>query len=248
MTRLTPHLVRITLTGDELDGFATDGPASHVKLVFPAPGQERVALPVAGPDGLVWPPGQPRPLLRTYTPRRFDPVRGELDIDFVLHDRGGPASAWAARARPGDTVVVAGPRGRYQPDPAADWHLIAGDETALPAIATVLEALPAGVPAVVLLEVVNAEEQLPLESKADLRTTWLYRGDARAGSALELAVQAAELPPGEGRVFLAAEANAIRRIRRHLIGERGIDKECLYTRGYWMYGEADHPDHDTGED
>jgi NADPH-dependent ferric siderophore reductase len=246
--RLTPTLVRITLTGDELAGFAVDGPASHVKLVFPAPGQERPALPVAGPDGLVWPADQARPLLRTYTPRRFDPARGELDIDFVLHNHAGPASAWAARARPGDTVVVAGPGGRYLPDPAADWHLLAGDETALPAIATVLEALPDGVPTLVLLEVADAEEQLPLESEADLRVTWLYRGDATAGSALELAVRAAELPPGDGRVFVAAEAAAMRRIRRHLINERGIGADRLYTRGYWMYGEANHPDHDTGEE
>jgi NADPH-dependent ferric siderophore reductase len=240
--------VRITLTGADLEGFATDGPASHVKLVFPAPGQERPALPVAGPDGLVWPAGQPRPLMRTYTPRRHDPIRGELDIDFVLHDNAGPASAWAARARAGDTVVVVGPRGRYLPDPATAWHLIVGDETALPAIATVLEVLPASVPALVVVEVADAEEQLPLDSKADLRVTWLYRGDALAGSALELAVSATELPAGDGQVFVATEAGAMRRIRRHLITDRAIDRERLYTRGYWMYGEADHPDHDTGED
>jgi NADPH-dependent ferric siderophore reductase len=240
--------VRITLSGDDLDGFATDGPASHVKLVFPASGQQRPALPVVGPDGLAWPSGQARPLMRTYTPRRFDPARGELDIDFVLHDRPGPASAWAARARAGDSVVVAGPRGRYLADPASAWHLIVGDETALPAIATILETLPVDVPALVVVEVVDVEEQLPLDSKADLRITWLYRGDAVAGSALELAVSATELPPGDGQVFVAAEAGAMRRIRRHLIADRGIDKERLYTRGYWMYGEADHPDHDTGED
>jgi NADPH-dependent ferric siderophore reductase len=248
VTRLTPRSVRITLTGDDLAGFATDGPASHLKLVFPAPGQERPALPTVGPDGLVWPAGQPRPLMRTYTPRRFDPVRGELDIDFVLHNHAGPASAWAYRARPGDTVVVVGPRGRYLPDPASGWHFIAGDETALPAIATILEVLPPGVPAVVIVEVADAEEQLPLDSKADLRVTWLYRGEATAGSALELAVAAAELPSGDGQVFVAAEARAMRRIRRHLLNDRGIDSDRLYTRGYWMYGEADHPDHDTGED
>jgi NADPH-dependent ferric siderophore reductase len=240
--------VRITLSGDDLEGFATDGPASHVKLVFPAPGQERPALPVAGPDGLAWPPGAPRPLMRTYTPRRFDSARRELDIDFVLHDQPGPASAWAARARPGDTVVVVGPRGRYLAEPASAWHLIVGDETALPAIATILEELPADVPALVVVEVVDAEEQLPLESKADLRVTWLYRGDAVAGSALELAVRATELPPGDGQVFVATEAGSMRRIRRHLIADRAIDKDRLYTRGYWMYGQADHPDHDTGED
>ncbi|GAA5188595.1 siderophore-interacting protein [Rugosimonospora acidiphila] len=240
--------MRITLTGEDLAGFATEGPASHLKLVFPAPGQDYPTLPTVGPDGLVWPDGQPRPLMRTYTPRRFDPARKELDIDFVLHDHAGPASAWAYRARPGDTVVMVGPRGRYLPDPAVDWQLIAGDETALPAIATILESLAPGVPALVLVEVADAEEQLPLDSKADLRITWVYRGDAVAGSSLELAVSAAELPDGQGQVFVAAEALAMRRIRRHLVNDRGIAPERLYTRGYWKYGEADHPDHDTGED
>ncbi|GIH16526.1 siderophore-interacting protein [Rugosimonospora africana] len=247
MTRLTPRSVRITLTGDDLAGFAADGPASHLKLVLPVPGQDRPTLPTVGPEGLVWPAGQ-RPLMRTYTPRRFDPVRGELDIDFVLHDNAGPASAWATRARPGDNAVVVGPRGRYLPDPAANWQLIAGDETALPAIATILEVLQPGVPTVVIVEVADAEEQLHLDSKADLRVTWVYRGDAIAGSALELAVAAAELPAGDGQAFVAAEAGAMRRIRRHLLTERGIDADRLYTRGYWKYGEVDHPDHDTGED
>ncbi len=247
MIRLTPRSVRITLTGDDLAGFAVDGPASHLKLVLPAPGQDRPTLPTVGPEGLVWPAGQ-RPLLRTYTPRRFDPVAGELDIDFILHDNAGPASAWASRARPGDTAVVVGPRGRYPADPAASWQLIAGDETALPAIATILEDLRPGVPAIVLVEVADAEEQLHLYTKADLRITWVYRGDAAAGTALELAVAAAELPTGEGQAFIAAEASAMRRIRRHLAGERGIPVDRLYTRGYWKYGEADHPDHDTGDD
>ena len=171
--------------------------------------------------GRRWPLGQPLPVLRTYTPRRFDPAGRELDIDFVLHDRGGTASTWARRARPGDRIVVAAGRGRYLPDPTADWHLVAGDETALPAIATIVAALPAGTRGMVFVEVAGPDERLPLDSPADLHTTWLYRDGAAPGEALERALRRADLPAGDGRVFVAAEAAAVRRIRRHLLGRPG---------------------------
>lgn len=238
MTALTPHLVRITLIGEELALLTVDGPAAQVKLVFPAPGQERPALPVMGETGLVWPPDEPPPVMRTYTPRRFDAAGRELDIDFVLHDRGGTASTWARRARPGDRMVVAAGRGRYEPDPAADWHLVAGDETALPAIATIVAALPAGTPGMVFVEVPGAEERVPLDSDARLRTVWLDRDGAAPGEVLERALRAASLPAGDGRVFVAAEAGAVRRIRRYLLTERGFEKEQLYTRGYWTAGDG----------
>jgi NADPH-dependent ferric siderophore reductase len=229
---LTPHLVRITLAGDDLAQLPADGPAAQVKLLFPASGQDWPTLPEAGPDGLAWPAGQPLPVVRTYTPRRFDPAGRELDIDFVLHDRGGTASTWARRARPGDRMVLAAGRGRYLPDPAADWHLVAGDETALPAIATIVAALPAGTPAMVLVEVPGPDDRLPLDGAADPDIIWLYR-DGAPGEALERALRAADLPPGAGRVFRPAAPAAVRRIRRHLLTERALAKEQLYTRGYW---------------
>jgi NADPH-dependent ferric siderophore reductase len=234
---LTPHLVRITLIGEDLSRLAVGGPAAQVKLVFPAPGQERPTVPVAGPAGLVWPSGQPPPVLRTYTPRRFDRAGRELDIDFVLHDRGGTASTWARHARPGDRIVVAAGPGRYDPDPAADWHLVAGDESALPAIATIAAALPAGTPAWIFVEVAGADERVPLDSPAAPRTVWLDRDGATPGEVLERALRAAPLPPGDGRVFVAAEAGTVRRIRRYLLTERGFAKEQLYTRGYWTAGD-----------
>jgi NADPH-dependent ferric siderophore reductase len=140
---VTPRMTRVTLGGDELAGFPGDGPDQRIKLFFPMPGQRRPAMPRASSGGPVWPPGEPRPVIRSYTVRRFDAAAGELDVDFVLHGAHGPAAAWAAAAEPGDWVGVSDPGGRYRPDPTAQAHLVIGDESALPAIATVLEALGA---------------------------------------------------------------------------------------------------------
>jgi NADPH-dependent ferric siderophore reductase len=142
--RVTPRMARVTLGGEELAGFPGDGPDQRIKLFFPVPGQTRPAMPRASSGGPVWPPGEPRPVIRSYTVRRFDAAARELDVDFVLHGAHGPAAAWAAAAAPGDWVGVSDPGGRYRPDPGAAAHLVIGDESALPAIATVLEALSAG--------------------------------------------------------------------------------------------------------
>ena len=146
-TRITPRMVRVTLAGDELAGFGGDGPDRRIKMFFPVEGQDRPAVPRATSGGPLWPTGEPRPTIRTYTVRRFDAAAGELDVDFVLHEGRGPAAAWAREARPGAWVGVSEPGGRYVVDPDADFHLVIGDESALPAVATVLAALPAGAPA-----------------------------------------------------------------------------------------------------
>jgi NADPH-dependent ferric siderophore reductase len=246
--RITPHMCRITVCGEELAGFSTQGVAGHVRVLLPAPGQQAPALPTWGPDGPVYPEGVPRPTSRAYTPRRWDAQSLELDIDFVLHGDNGPASAWAARAKPGDRLVVVAPRRAYQPDPSADWHLLAGDESALPAIATILEVLPAAARALVYVEVLDAAEEQILPSPARVELHWLHRGDAAPGARLESAVRAAEFPEGDGRAWVACEAVAMRSLRRHLLGERGMDRAAINTQGYWKLGAANHPDHDTGEE
>src|ERR671923_724850 len=246
---LPPQRVRTRAGGNELSESPTTGPAEHIKVFLPAPGQDRPVLPVQGPDGPEYPPDQERPTIRTYTPRRYHPRTLELDIDFLLHG-DGPASNWATRAQAGDVIAVAGPRGAYQPDPTADWVLLAGDDTALPAIGTILEALPPSARARVLVEVRDAAEEQPLESAARVDVRWLHRGEAdgSAGRLLEDAVRREELPGGEGRVWVACEAQVMRSIKRHLVDDRGLDRAAMVTRGYWRQGEANHPDHDMGED
>ncbi len=249
--RLTPRMVRVTFGGEELASFAWSGPASHVKLIFTAGGDgtqtPRTEVPGPGPGSG---PDAARPIMRTYTPRRFDPDARELDVDFVIHGTG-PASAWAEQAAAGQALTIAGPGRSYAVDPAADWYVLAGDDTAIPAICTILESLPASVRTLVLLEVTDGAEEHPLDAgNANVEIRWLRRGaDATgAGRELEAAVRRIELPVGSGRIYVACEADAMRRIRRHLLHERRFPRDRLVTRGYWRLGETDHPDRDYGED
>jgi NADPH-dependent ferric siderophore reductase len=243
-------MVRVLLGGDDLEGFAVEMPTQHIKVAFPLPGEIEPRMPAPRGDGSPPPPDEPRPVIRTYTPRSYDPEAGELTVDFVIHGEG-PASEWAERARPGDRLLVAGPGGRFQLglDPA--HYVVAGDESALPAIGTLLEALPRSARADVLVEVIDEGDHLDVASQADglePRVTWLHRGlHDPAGSLLEQALRDADLGQ-EDRVWVACEALVVRDIRRHLLVERGLDRDAILTRGYWRRGEPNHPDHDYGED
>jgi NADPH-dependent ferric siderophore reductase len=237
VTHLTPRMVRVTFTSAELAGFGWNGPAAHIKLIFSQP------APVA--------PGAeaPRPTMRTYTPRRFDRTAAELDVDFILHGEG-PASTWAEQAAVGQTLTIAGPGRNYVIDPAAEWFLLAGDDTAIPAISTVLENLPAEAAVQVLIEVVGREDEVPLPAHPKAKVTWLHRGSdaTRAGQPLEASVRTLQVPSGSGRVYVACESGAMRRIRAHLLTDKTINREHLTTRGYWKLGAVDHPDGDYGQD
>lgn len=240
--KLSPYMRRITVAGEAMEGFEREGAAGHVRLFFPAPGTNKLpeSLDEVGPTG-------ERPFSRVYTPRRWDPTTNELDLEFVLHAEG-PATKWASEAKPGDVLLVAGPRGTFQPDPAADWYLIAGDEAGLPAIETIFELLPASAKVFAFVEVRDASAEIPLDSAAQVQLTWLHQDGAPAGQKLEEAVQASELPEGNGATFIACEAKAVRAIRRHLMQDRGIGGHSLHTRGYWALSESNHPDHDMGID
>jgi NADPH-dependent ferric siderophore reductase len=156
---VTPHMRRITLAGDDMAGFPVGSDGAHIKVFLPRPGQDRPVLPTLGPKGPVWPPPEQRPITRTYMVRRFDATAGELDIDFVLHDDAGPASGWAARAKPGDFIGIAGPGGPDRAVMGADWHLLAGDLSALPAIAATLETLPAAARGFAFIEVPDSRDE-----------------------------------------------------------------------------------------
>lgn len=243
---VSPQLLRVTLSGEDLRGFVSASFDDHVKVFFPEPGQDRPVLPTVGPEGISMPPGVPRPAARDYTPRRYDAHANELDIEFVLHG-DGPASTWAAQARPGQFIGVGGPRGSFVVPTAFDWHLLIGDDTALPAIARRIEEVPASARVIALIEVADAGAQIPLPVRDGLSVRWLHRDGAPAGDsvALERAVRQVALPAGEGYVWAAAESAAAKAVRRVLVEERGIAKTRIRASSYWKRGaSAVHETHD----
>ncbi|MGW1059972.1 siderophore-interacting protein [Micromonospora rubida] len=235
----TPHLVRLVLGGEELTGLPVGEYTDHyVKLVFPPPGvtyPEPVDLAAIRRDL----PPQQWPRLRAYTLRAWDPLAGELTIDIVHHGDAGVGGPWAARLRPGDPVMFVGPGGAYAPSPDADWHLLVGDESALPAIAAALERLPVDAPAKVFVEVADAADEQPLPSPGAVELTWLHRGDRPVGEALVAAVTALDFPPGDVHAFVHGEATFVRELRRLLRVERAVPRERLSISGYWRRGMDD---------
>lgn len=240
--RISRHMVRVVVGGDGLAGFATTGFTDHyVKLVFPCEGVE-YPRPFSVKTCRETMPREVWPKLRTYTVRAWDPDTRELTLDFVVHGDEGLAGPWADRARPGDELLMLGPGGGYAPDPEAGWHLFVGDESAIPAIAASLEALPEGVPARVLIEVDGPEDEQKLETRADAHIVWLYRDDRPVGERLVAAVRELDFPDGPRQAvhaFVHGEAGFVKELRRHLRLERGIPLERLSISGYWRIGVDD---------
>ncbi|MFD2093518.1 siderophore-interacting protein [Blastococcus deserti] len=239
-SRVTPRMVRVVLGGAGLSGFPAGEYTDHyVKLLFASDGTV-----YDGPTDLdrarTELPADQWPLTRTYTVRRWDAAAGELTLDFVHHGDSGLAGPWAARARPGDRILLLGPGGAYAPSPAADWHLLAGDESALPAIGAALGRLPAGAPARVVVEVASPEEeQGDLDVPGGVDMVWVHRGDRMPGEALVAAVRSAPLLAGRGHVFVHGEAGAVRELRRHLRAGRGLVPELTSISGYWRRGDTE---------
>lgn len=239
--RLTPEMIRVVFDGPDLADLPVgDFTDAYVKLLFPpADAPYRTAEEYSAMrDGLE--PHQ-RPALRTYTIRAYDETLAELTLDFVHHGDAGLAGPWAAAARLGDEVILLGPGGGYAPEPDVDWHLLVGDESALPAIARAIERLPGSVPVHVFVEVAGPAEEQPLASPATLSITWVHRvhsGDVR-GAALVAAVRDAELPSGRVHAFLHGEAGFVKQLRHHLRFERGVPREMLHVSGYWRLGRDD---------
>jgi NADPH-dependent ferric siderophore reductase len=278
--RLGPSFIRITLTAPDLDRFADNGYDQRIKLAFPLPGHGLAPLPTGADWYVRWRdlPDHLRNPIRTYTVRAVRPDRYEVDIDFAVHGDEGPASRWALTAAPGDVLAVLGPDAGYpgdhggvefRPPTEAGCLLLAGDETAAPAIAAILERLPADARGEALLEVPQQGDALPLAGPAGVTVTWLGRDGGAPGCRLVPAVAAAAgrllpasagtraaLPevdvdadilwevPEEGAAgplyaWLAGEAGVIRTLRRHLVADRGMDRGAVAFMGYWRIGRTD---------
>ncbi|MBT0770015.1 siderophore-interacting protein [Kineosporia sp. J2-2] len=254
---LTPGMRRITLAGAEFreftsaNGFAqpafgSTGFDDDIRLVFRYPGQDRPVLPTQEEKGLHL-PRDPRPLSRVYTVRRWDPETGELDIDFARHGIG-VGTTWAYRAQVGDRIHFFGPGSSRALPQDADWLLVAGDETALPAIARLLEELPEGSRAQVFIEVGHQEDRQEVPERAGVEVTWLVRdsADADADAATDTgltshlldAVRNCAWWDGKPFAWVAGEQSVVRDIRRHLVEDRGMSKQDVEFAGYWRRGEV----------
>lgn len=258
--RITPRTARITFAAEELPDAVGTTPDQQLKLCFPRPGRREPVLPARQDDPMGWYqaylaiPEAERPVMRSFTLRGRRPGTRLVEIDFVLHGDTGPAASWALRAAPGDRLGMVGPSALYAPSvpfaeaaAAADWVLLAGDETALPAIATLVAALPEGVSAYAWIEVADRAERQDLESRAELEVEWLHRDGAAPGSVLTEAFQGVVLPAGAPFVWLAGEAGAVRAIRRYLVEEEGVAKESIDFTGYWRH-RLTQDDAPTAED
>lgn len=243
VTDLGPGMRRITLTGDQLGAFTTsDGIAvpplrnegfdDHVKIIVAGPGQDAPVPPIQVEGHLDWRPPGGRPEAKDYTPRRYDPIAGELDLDFVRHGTG-PAATWAENAQVGDPAWIAGPKNSVLLPRGVDWLLVAGDETALPAIGRLLDELPEDLPATVIVEVGDPTRQIPLAAGPHVDLQWVHRSGAAEENPLEHAIRAVAWRTGEVYAWVAGEATALKPIRAHLKHERQVPPDCLEVTGYW---------------
>lgn len=237
VTTPNPHVIGITLAGESLEGFDPGLPAASVRLLLPRTHGELEIPTWRGNEFLH--ADDTRPLLRTLTPLRFDPSGPSLDVEVVLHG-SAPLSDWAAGAGVGNRVALSGPGRGYEIDDAGTRFLIAGDESALPAVTTVIPALPAAARVDVLVEVRHDDARRPLPDHPGLRARWLLLADGKEpGEALVAAVTSAEID-ADTRVWAAGEAAAVQRIRRHLFGELELPRARAVVRGYWKRGRSEH--------
>jgi NADPH-dependent ferric siderophore reductase len=249
--QLTSHMIRVVLGGNGFDTFTpSEFTDSYVKLDFVADDVDVAALPhPLTLNSFADLPDVKKPVVRTITVRRADPVAGELVVDIAVHGDHGTAGPWAATAQPGQPMYLMGPSGAYAPDPAADWHLLAGDETALPAISVALEALPDSAIGKVFIEIAEPDDEVPLTAPEGVQINWLYRGgradlvgEDRAGDNAPLveAVKTAFWLPGQVQAFVHGEAQAVmHNLRPYIRRERGVDAKWASISGYWRRGRTE---------
>jgi NADPH-dependent ferric siderophore reductase len=245
-------MVRVVLGSSNFDTFVpskfTD---SYVKLAFVAENVDVAALPQPLTlDSFGDLPPEQRPSVRTLTVRHVDVAARQIALDIVQHGDHGVAGAWATAAQPGQPVYLMGPGGAYTPDPAADWHLLAGDESALPALAVALEALPANAIGKAFIEVAGPEDEIALIAPESVEVSWVYRGgradlvpEDRAGDHAPLiqAVTTTRWLPGQPHVFIHGEAQTVmHNLRPYIRKERGVDaKWASSISGYWRRGRTE---------
>lgn len=241
--QLTPSMVRVVLSAPGGGALPVEYPGytdTYIKLVLPRPESGLVSPfhPDEAKENLdpaLW------PVMRTYTVRHWDAGRGHMTVDVVVHGDKGIAGPWSVQVQPGDHVQFFGPGGDYRPDPHADWHLLVGDESALPAIAAATEALPTRARGYVVIEVANAAEEQRLTVPDGVQVRWIHRDTSARAPGIELCevVRSLDFPAGRVHAFVHGDATFVREIRSYLRFERHVPKEDLSASGYWRRGLDD---------
>jgi NADPH-dependent ferric siderophore reductase len=238
--QLTPHMIRLVLGGDGLTDFTPVGHTdAYINVALPPEGAP-YDMPVDLDEVQATLPREQWPVRRRYTVRRWDEVTRQLSIDVVVHGDVGVGGPWARSAQVGDVLQFTGPSGGYAPSPEVDWHLMVGDEAALPAIAASLEQVPAGALVHALVEVDGPADELSLDCPGALHLRWLHRGGTPGSDDLLTgAVQAMEWPAGRVQGFVHGEASMVRAVRRHLLVDRGMARADLSASPYWRRDMTD---------
>jgi len=236
---LTPHFIRVWLGGGDISAFADTTVGTNNKILIPPEGVDKIHFPTLTETGIIPPPPDVRPFIRTYTHRGIDLKNNELWIDFVAHGDEGPASKWAIEAKPGDVLGVMMKSGRKPFYTKADNYLLVGDATAIPVLSAILEDLSPREKGTCIIEVHGKEDEQILETQAAIRFVWLHNEHPQSGSRLAETVGQQILPETSRSGYIAAEFSSVREIRRYLRQEKGWKQEELYAFSYWKSGVAE---------
>lgn len=239
--QIAPHLVRLTLGGPGFENFVDKAVTDrYIKIMFAKP--ELGLTPPYDMEALREQlPMEDLPVRRTYTVRSSDPVAQTIDVDFVVHGDQGLAGPWAQNAQVGESVCFAGPGGLYFPRDEFDFHILCGDETAIPAISAAVESMDASMRGAVLIEVSDEQDEMDLGAPDGVEVIWVHRGAAfdPQNTVLENAVREVPWPEGRVQVFAHGEREVMKSLRGYFYNERGVDRRDMSLSAYWAYGRAE---------
>lgn len=240
-TYLTPHYIRIYLTGAQVPAIGNTTIGVNNKILIPPKGLNKIYFPEFDYDSNQWKPqsSETRPIVRTYTHRGIDLDKNEIWIDFAVHGDEGPASAWAIAAKEGDVLGILMKDGKTELYAKANHYILAGDATAIPVLGAILADLPATAKGVCVIEVHGKEDEQLLFSKADIDFIWLHNENPANGSQLAETIKVQKLPEDSRFGYVAAEFSSVKEIRNYLRKEKGWLQSELYAYSYWKAGVAE---------
>ncbi|AKG41892.1 siderophore-interacting protein [Streptomyces xiamenensis] len=240
---VSPGFTTVTLGGPGIRHLVPGGRDQAVRLFFPREGQPELRMPTASNEAwmaqVLLMPKATRPWVRNLTIRSLRPVEQELDIEFALHG-DSPMTSWVRRVRPGDRAGIFDLGSMYRPPEHARGRLLVGDESALPAILSILDSDPNPPPTEVFVEVASAHDIRSPLTPPGVRVQWLSRDSEalRPGVRVLQAVGDAELPEGPLYAWVAGESRLATSVRRHLVNDRGVPKRNVSFYGYWRLGRS----------